>query len=257
MSPTPPLLPSPLRAPRLGAPGPAWRALVHAACQPYRPVGRFPYHFAAGKLGRDPVFAELLRQGLLRPGARVLDIGCGQGVLAALLHACDAAPAWPEGWAPPPRATRYHGLDLMPRDIARGQAALSSEAVRFECADMRQAAFPPSDLVVILDVLHYVDHAAQDDVLRRVHACLAPGGRLLLRVGDSQQRLGFAISQWVDRAVTRVRGHRVPPTWGRSVAQWAGALQRLGFRVQPQPMSQGTPFANVLLVAERGPEGAA
>ncbi len=233
----------------------AWRALVRTACAPYRRAGRFAFHFAAGKLSRDPVFAALLRQGLLPPGARVLDIGCGQGVLAALLAACDqpgAAAAWPPAWAAAPRGVRYHGLDLMPRDIARAQAALAQVApqARFEAADMRQAAFPPSDVAVILDVLHYIDHAEQAQVLGRVRQALAPGGRLLLRVGDSQQRLGFAISQWVDRAVTRVRGHGAAPTWGRSLTQWQALLGELGFDVSAQPMHQGTPFANMLLVAQ-------
>ena len=76
-------------------------------------------------------------------------------------------------------------------------------------------------------------------------------GRLLLRVGDAASRRGFAVSQWVDRTVTRVRGHRVSPTWGRPLTEWVALLGRLGFaQVQRIPMSQGTPFANVLLVAD-------
>jgi len=108
--------------------------------------------------------------------------------------------------------------------------------------------------VVILDVLHYVDLEAQEGVLRRVHDALAPGsGRMLLRVGDAASRRGFAISQWVDRTVTRIRGHKVSPTWGRTLQEWIALLQRLGFTVQSIPMSEGTPFANVLLVADRKP----
>jgi hypothetical protein len=102
----------------------------------------------------------------------------------------------------------------------------------------------------VLDVLHYVDHAAQQRVLEKIRDALRPHGRLLLRVGDMASRRGFAVSQWVDRLVTWVRGHRVPPTWGRSVAEWSDALRGLGFAVQPVPMSAGTPFANVLLVAD-------
>ena len=74
--------------------------------------------------------------------------------------------------------------------------------------------------------------------------------RLLLRVGDAASRRGYRISQWVDRTVTRVRGHRVAPTWGRPLAEWMALLQRQGFAVRSLPMSRGTPFANVLLVAD-------
>jgi hypothetical protein len=80
---------------------------------------------------------------------------------------------------------------------------------------------------------------------------MAPHGRLLLRVGDPARRGGFAVSQWVDWVVTTARGHRVPPTWTRSLADWTALLQGLGFgAVQRVAMSQGTPFANVLLVAD-------
>ncbi|MRT33000.1 class I SAM-dependent methyltransferase, partial [Xylella fastidiosa subsp. multiplex] len=76
-------------------------------------------------------------------------------------------------------------------------------APRLLCADMCAADLPDCDLVVILDVLRYVDHAAQEGVLRRVRDALRRGGspraRLLLRVGDASSRRGFAISQWVDR----------------------------------------------------------
>jgi hypothetical protein len=48
-----------------------------------------------------------------------------------------------------------------------------------------------------------------------------------------------------------VRGHRVPPTFGRPLAEWTALLHRLGFGVEAVPMSQGTPFANVLLVAHK------
>ena len=99
-------------------------------------------------------------------------------------------------------------------------------------------------------MLHYVDLEAQEGVLRRVRDALSPGGRLLLRIGDASSSRGFAVSQWVDRTVTRVRGHRVSPTWGRTLEQWKVLLARLGFKVQSVPMSEGTPFANVLLVAD-------
>jgi SAM-dependent methyltransferase len=245
----------------------AWQQLHTAACAPYRQAGRFAWHWARGKLGRDPVFLGMLQRGDLPAQARVVDIGCGQGLLASLLQACEAQQqrgAWPSSWPQAASATAYTGIELMARDVARAQAALGPDQAapsspQFVCADMCTAALPACDVVVILDVLHYVDHAAQQGVLTRVRGALAAGNstrrtttppRLLLRVGDAAHTRGFAISQWVDRVVTTVRGHRVAPTFGRTLPQWVALLQGLGFVVHSVPQSQGTPFANVLLVAD-------
>lgn len=237
----------------------AWRQLHDAATAPYRKAGPFTYHFARGKLWRDPVFRGLVERGLIGAGRRrVLDIGCGQGLFASLLAAMAAMQSqgrWPTGWAATPPDADYTGIELMARDVARAESSIGHlrPTPRFVCADMCEATLPAMDLAVILDVLHYVDLDAQEGVLRRVHQALPPGGRLLLRVGDASAGRGFAISQWVDRTVTRIRGHKVSPTWGRPLGEWTALLQRLGFVVQSIPMSAGTPFANVLLVADRNP----
>ncbi|RZS51887.1 SAM-dependent methyltransferase [Sphaerotilus mobilis] len=250
------------RAPAPIRPDAAWRRLLEQATVPYRSAGRFAWHFARGKLGRDPVFRHLLESGLLRTQARILDIGCGQALLAHLVPAAQQAAAsgqWPQDWATAPSLSHYTGVELMPRDVARAQAALAGreggDQAHVLCGDMCEVAFPDCDTVVILDVLHYVDIAAQDAVLARVHAALTPGGVLLLRIGDADRRPGFVASQWVDRLVTWTRGHRVPPTWGRPLRDWLATLARLGFVAEARPMSQGTPFANVLLVARKPSEG--
>ena len=118
---------------------------------------------------------------------------------------------------------------------------------------MRSVAFPPADTVVILDVLHYVERREQDEVLARVRSALGDAGTLLLRVGDAASRRRFATSQWVDRLVFLLRGCRARPQNGRTVSDWIALLVDLGFQVSDRPMSQGTPFANVLLIATLGP----
>ena len=104
------------------------RRLIDHAATPYRAAGRFAWHFARGKLGGDPVFAGLLRHGLIPDQARVLDIGCGQGLLASWLLSAKtmhAAGDWPADWpaAPTPRA--LYGIELMQKDVARARQALS------------------------------------------------------------------------------------------------------------------------------------
>ena len=242
------------------APSHVWQTLRDMASAPYRSAGLFAWRFARGKLGMDPVFRHLLTRGLITPRAQVLDIGCGQGLLASLLRAAEAAAArshWPTDWAPAPHSARVTGIELMPRDIERARRALGDAAAEFVCGDMRHAPFPAVDAVVILDVLHYVSIAEQNEVLLRVRSALSAGGVLLLRIGDAAARRGFAISQWVDRLVTRVRGHRVTPIYGRTLAVWVAQLESLGFNVQSLPMSKGTPFANVLLVARVVGDGSA
>ena len=236
----------------------AWHQLHDAATEPYRKAGRFTWHFARGKLRHDPVFLGLIRRGLIgSKRKRVLDIGCGQGLFASLLSSMASMQSkgqWPANWAGTPAAADYTGIELMPRDVARAMASIGhlQPTPRFVCADMCSATLPASDLIVILDVLHYVDLDAQEGVLRRVRDALPPGsGRLLLRVGDAASRRSFAVSQWVDHMVTRIRGHRVSPTWGRTLPEWVALLQRFDFSVESIPMSEGTPFANVLLVADR------
>ena len=227
-----------------------FRALAKQAAARYPARDRMARHFAYGKLTGDPVFQHLLAHGLLPADARILDLGCGQGVLAALLEAAReaaAAGAWPAAWPPPPNPRRMRGIELMGKDVERARAASpGGEWVR---GDIRTTEFGPADAVLILDVLHYIDYDAQREALGRVRASLSGQGVLLLRVGDESDSLRFRVTLAVDRAVMRLRGHRIARLYCRPVAQWKRELEDLGFRVQDTPMSAGTPFANVLLAA--------
>ena len=231
------------------------RRLAQAAAAAYRPAGRYAWHFARGKLAGDPAFAGLLQRGLIPTGARILDLGCGRGLLAAWLRAAQALHAagdWPAGWPAPPGSASVRGIELRARDVNLARAALghgADPACAFEHGDLRSADFGRADAVVILDVLHYLDLAAQDGVLARVRDALTDGGVLLLRVGDAGAGLRYRLSAWVDRVVARARGQRGMRLHGRPLAAWVGALQALGFAVDAVPMSAGTLFANVLLVA--------
>jgi SAM-dependent methyltransferase len=230
-----------------------FRSLARVAADRYRDAGRFAVGFARGKLTADPVFEQILEKGWLRNSRQVLDLGCGQGLLAALLLSARQASAsgrWPAHWAPaPPSELRIRGVELMARDVERAHRALGDDA-SIEQGDITTADFARADTVVILDVLHYLSYDKQDDVLARVRRCLGDGGRLVLRVGDAQGGLAFRISQWVDRTVTFCRGHRLGRLYCRTVPDWTCALRSLGFTVALHPMSQGTPFANVLIIAD-------
>ena len=69
-----------------------WRALVARVSEAYRAADGHAARFASSKLKRDPVFRHLLEQGLIPPGATVLDLGCGQGLLAGCAAAAPHRP---------------------------------------------------------------------------------------------------------------------------------------------------------------------
>ena len=106
----------------------------------------------------------------LQAGGRVLDIGCGTGVVPITL-----ARAYPNA--------QIEGLDLDARSIAiaRGyaeQAGLASR-IRFVQGPAEHIeAEPGYDLISTFDVIHDLPQPLA--VLRRIRECLAPGGSYLM-----------------------------------------------------------------------------
>ncbi|SAK92718.1 tRNA (cmo5U34)-methyltransferase [Caballeronia temeraria] len=232
-------------------------ALIETASLPYRAAGRFAWHFASAKLRRDPFFAHILAHGLIPDGARILDLGSGQGLLAAWLvgahawHRHDAGHAWPARWPAPPAPRSIHGIELTPRDVGRARIALKAHEarVRFVCDDIRVAPFPEADVIVACDVLHYVDANAQESILRRARASLAADGVLLLRVSDAAAGWRARLDRAVDFGMQIARSARANALTVRSEAQWLALLDALRFDVSILPMGTGPHRANRLLIA--------
>ncbi len=238
---------------------PAYRFLVDAATRPFLPAGRYPWHFARGKLRHDPVFPHLLRYGLIPDGGRLLDLGCGYGLLPALLLAAQdlyRRGDWPAEWPPPPLDLGLHGVELRPDRVRAARAALGTRAA-VERGDLRTAPLPASAVIVILDVLLYLDHAQHRAVLSRVKDALAPGGMLLLREADAAGGFPYHVTRWAEGFAGMGRGRLWQTLSYRAAEQWRELLVELGFTVRAQRMDQGTPFCNVLFVATKGGSPAA
>lgn len=228
-------------------------ALVDDASRPFLASGRFAYHYARGKLGGDPIFRELLRRGVLPDRGHLLDLGCGQGSLFAWLLAARRhyeRGHWPVDWAPAPDFQRLRGIELMQNDVTRAGRSFGADhpVVQVEQGDMNHAEFGAVDAVTILDALHYFNHDQQVEVLRRIREALPARGVFVTRIGDASAGLPFHISNWVDHAVTFARGHRLPRLYCRTLAEWKHVLRESGFEVESDDMSEGKPFANVMLV---------
>lgn len=127
--------------------------------------------------------------------------------------------------------------------------ALGTDAV-IEQRDLRELEFPRRcAAVALIDVLLYLPEP--DRVLHAAAHAVAPGGVLLVREPDAGAGLAFAftrLSSWFDALA---RGRSRARRNYRSAAQWRAQLEGLGFNVEAEPMSSGTPFANLLFVCRK------
>jgi SAM-dependent methyltransferase len=227
--------------------------LIDAVFRRFAPAGPMARHFARGKLRHDPIYFALLRRGGLPDEVRVLDLGCGQGILLALLvESRDRARAglWPAGWPPPPSKLALRGLEMRGAEVRRARIALGGEAV-IEALDLREAPLAQSDWIAAIDVLHYLEPDAQDRLLARMAGALAPGGLLTLRVCGAETGFRSFLTRAADHLGALAKGGRARRLHLRSAARWSAALESLGLSVRAEPMSEGTPFANVWLEARK------
>lgn len=232
---------------------PVLTRLLDAATRPYAGAGWYASNFARGKLRHDPVFFHLLRHGLLPDKGRLYDLGCGQGLLFALINAARQVYRdgfWPSGWLPPPNHVELHGVELRLDRVRAARTALGDSATITQ-GDIRTTAFAGCSAVVILDVLLYMDDGAQRQLLERIAAALPPGGLLLLREADAAAGAPFYITHWAERIFGAGRGRLWQKLCYRATGEWVALLDEFGFDVGVTPMSEGTPFSNMLFVAKR------
>lgn len=228
-------------------------ALVERTAYRYLDTGMFNWEFVRGKLRHDPVYSNLLRRGFLPSQGRLLDLGCGRGILLALLRTARElfeSGEYPEDWAPPP-VLELHGIEGRLKDAETARHALG-EGATIETADLRDADFPPSEAVLLLDVLHYLPAEAQEDLLARTAQILAPGGVLLIRDADAAAGWRFTATRVQERLTALARRHWKQRFCYRSAAEWRELLERLGLNTGEEPMGMGTPYGNVLIAARRG-----
>lgn len=122
--------------------------------------------FVFERSGYEHWLRRLVRR--LEPGARVLDLGCGNGIPVARELAARFA---------------VTGVDLSPVNIERARALVPGAT--FTCADMTAVAFPPAsfDAIAAFYSIINVPLDEQPALFLRMAEWLAPVGWLLAVVG--------------------------------------------------------------------------
>jgi SAM-dependent methyltransferase len=126
--------------------------------------------FARGRLADDRSTYERLADEA-DPGARTLDLGCGDGFLLERLRARGHA------------AADLVGIDLSPEELAAAATRPALAGVRLEPASASALPLPGGAFDVVLSHLAFVLMSDVERVLGEVARVLAPGGRFATIVG--------------------------------------------------------------------------
>lgn len=114
----------------------------------------------------------------VRPHSRVYDLGCSLGAMTLSIRSALA------GMSEPPAGVELIGVDNSPDMIerARTQLAAFQSPYRTElvCADLAEIVPERASMAVLAYTLQFVEPRGRDEVIRRIHDGLLPGGVLVL-----------------------------------------------------------------------------
>lgn len=168
----------------------------------------------------------------LRPGARILDVGCAAGYFLRVVQG-EGHDVW--------------GVELSPAIAKEAIAALGPDRVHVgtldhavEAMDFRPGSF---DLVTLWDVIEHVPD--MQAVLRRIRELLAPGGHLLLETQNVASRWARLLGRrWHHYKHQEHLYHFTPATIRR-------ALQDCGFAVVELTADYAGKYVSFAFLAER------
>ena len=126
------------------------------------------------------------------------------------------------------------GVDVRPGAAAVARAALGS-AARIDLVDLARYRPPAADLVLLLDVLHYLAGGEQERLLGELAANLRPGGVILVREADAAAGARFWLTRASERARALGRGAWRQRFRYRSGADWLRLLTAHGLEVDMNP----------------------
>lgn len=210
---------------------------------------RWHRSYVKSKLRTDPLYQGVFEE-LAGEQLPLLDLGCGLGLLAFYLRE---------------RGLQFPilGIDYDRRKVddasrlARDHYA-DRGGLEFRVGDARDGIPAFSGNVTILDILQFFDPGEQDRLLKNAAACVAPGGRVVVRSTLRQPGWRFRITQLGDLIAKATFWMKAAPTHYPTEASIRKSFAEAGMVGECRPLWGHTPFSNYLLTFRwEGDEGKA
>jgi ubiquinone/menaquinone biosynthesis C-methylase UbiE len=167
----------------------------------------------------EPVATELLRAAALRLGERVLDVGCGTGIVARL--AADAVGS--EG--------SVAGLDVEPGMLAVARSAAVGAGIEWIEASAESIPLPDESVNVVLCQMSLQFVPDRPRALEEMRRVLVPGGRFVLNVPGPKSSFFEPLAEALARHVDPKAAAFVERVFSlHDIGQLTALLEGAGFR---------------------------
>jgi 2-polyprenyl-6-hydroxyphenyl methylase/3-demethylubiquinone-9 3-methyltransferase len=184
----------------------------------------------------------LLRLEELYPKAgKVVDLGCGNGTFSNILKL-----GGPE--------REVLGVDLDPRKVEAARA-VHAEVVglEFREGDIAAMDYPSADVYSLVDVLYLIPFDRQDEILRKCHAALRPGGTLVVKEMDTRPRWKYAWNFCQETLAVKVVGFTLGSRfYFRSAGDHVRALETAGFKADVVRLDRGQAYPHIAIRGLKG-----
>jgi SAM-dependent methyltransferase len=233
---------------RLGREAQSWYELVDRVTLRYLEVSIRDAEASRRALVVNPAYGFLLAEPSFASARRVLDLGCGRGLVAAL--ALDAG-------LPVPANRAYVGVDRSERHIRVAREVYGAiDGHDFQATDLRDFDPPAADVVVLFNTLRYLPVGSQDALLRRLGRALPSGARIFVR--DIDAGAGWRATAAVVRDLlgSWLPGRTSTGLHVRRASDLRNALVAAGFEVIDRTTPRRASPARILLEAVRRPKPA-
>jgi 2-polyprenyl-3-methyl-5-hydroxy-6-metoxy-1,4-benzoquinol methylase len=179
--------------------------------------------------------------GYVPQAGRVLDVGCGHGLLAMKM-----------ALGAPERSVLATDHDAQRINLAR-LAGAGIHNLQFEVSTGSPVTAGSFTAIMMVDFLHYFSPEEQDTIIQEAFAKLAPGGWLLAREVDQHAGLLSKINQLYEKLATWTgftRSNALATMTFRSQPAWEAKFAEHGFKVQAKRCSSPI-FEDILYICEK------